>query len=256
MRVSVLQPDLAWEDKSLNFLLLEKLILPLYGKTDLIILPELFSTGFTMNTGLLAEGPEKETYNWMKDIAKRSNAGICGSYIIKEEDNYYNRFVFVEPAGNCNMYDKRHLFSPGEENLHFVPGNNRLIFNYKGFRIAPYICYDLRFPVWSRNKNDTDLIIYVANWPSSRRNAWNILLKARAIENQCFVAASNRIGTDGMGLHYSGDSVIIDPRGEVIAAADNGLEQSVTADLSLNELNEFRNKFPVFKDSDSFTIYS
>lgn len=254
MKLSVIQPDLVWEGKSLNLTNLEKLIVPLAGKTDLIVLPEMFNTGFTMNVQGHSEPPDGETFRWMSDISGTGKFAICGSYLVIEANIVYNRWIFTGPAGEFHYYDKRHTFTMGEEDKYISHGNSRAVFNYGGFRISPYICYDLRFPVWSRNRNDTDLMIYAANWPTARRNVWNILLKARAIENQCFVAGSNRIGTDGNGISYSGDSAIIDPKGEIIIIADAGLEQCITVDISIEELNEFRKKFPVLNDADSFTI--
>lgn len=254
MRLSVIQPDIVWENKSLNLDSLDKLLHPLYGTTDLIILPEMFNTGFSMNVAELNEPWDGDTYLWMSEKSREGNFAICGSYIIKEEKKLYNRWIFIGPGDEYYFYNKRHAFSMGEEDKYITAGSSRLVFNYLGFRISPYICYDLRFPVWSRNRNDTDLLIYAANWPESRNNVWNILLKARAIENQCFVAGSNRIGIDGNGITYSGDSVIIDPKGEVITIAHKGEMQSITAEISLNELNKFRKKFPVYKDADSFSI--
>jgi omega-amidase len=254
MKISIIQPDLDWEDKASNLTKLEKLLLPLNNVTDVVILPEMFNTGFSMNPHKLCESPRDKTLLWMKNIAGEGNFGICGSYIVKENIHYYNRFVFVSTEKEIWQYDKRHLFSIAGEDKLFTPGNKRLTFEYSGIRMSPYICYDLRFPVWSRNRNDCDLIIYSANWPESRREVWIILLKARAIENQCYVAGVNRTGTDGEGIKYCGDSMIIDPRGRIIASVNSGEEGSVTAEISMTELSDFRSKFPVFKDSDDFTI--
>ena len=254
MKLSVIQQDIVWESKSLNLNNLERLVLPLAGKTDIVILPEMFNTGFTMNVMAHSEPPDGETYKWMSALSRKCGFAICGTYIVKAGQIVFNRWIFTGPAGEYHFYDKRHTFTMGDEDKYFSQGNSRIVFNYGGFRISPYICYDLRFPVWSRNRNDTDLMIYSANWPTARRNVWNILLRARAIENQCFVAGSNRIGTDGNGISYSGDSAIIDPRGEIITMADAGLEQCITADISIEELHEFRKKFPVLNDADNFTI--
>lgn len=254
MKVSIIQPDLVWEDKSRNLSNLSKLISPLYNNTDIVLLPEMFNTGFSMNPGLLSESPEAETFDWMADIAYKGNLGLCGSYIVKENKNFFNRWVFVTPERESWYYDKRHLFSIGSEDKFFTRGKSRLIFSFRGVRISPYICYDLRFPVWSRNRNDYEMIIYAANWPESRRDVWNTLLKARAIENQCYVAGVNRIGTDGEGIKYCGDSMIIDPRGNIIASANPHEESSLTAEISLSELSEFRKKFPVNNDADTFMI--
>lgn len=254
MKLSVIQPDPEWENKAANLNKLEILISSINGISDLVILPEMFNTGFSMHTEALSEPPDGETYQWMKDMSLKFNCGICGSYMVSEGGLVYNRWVFVAPGEESSVYNKRHPFSMGGENKYFTPGKNRLVFSFKGVRISPYICYDLRFPVWSRSKNDTDLIIFAANWPAARKNVWSILLKARAIENQCYVAGSNRVGTDGMGIIYSGESMIIDPRGEIMSSADPDTEQYITSDISMVELADFRSKFPVFNDADSFTI--
>lgn len=254
MKISIIQPDIAWEDKSRNFQKLYDLISPLYNKTNLVILPEMFNTGFSMNPEELAESPAGETFGWMKSMAEKGNFGLCGSYIVKENMNFFNRFVFVAPGNEIRHYDKRHLFSMGGEDRLFSAGKSRLVFSFMGVRISPYICYDLRFPVWSRNRNESDLIIYAANWPESRRNVWNTLLQARAIENLCYVAGSNRTGTDGTGISYCGESVIIDPRGWIISSAGTETDCSVSADISMTELSDFRLKFPVMNDADDFSL--
>jgi omega-amidase len=254
MKISVVQPDLVWEDKSQNLRTLGILISSLYNKTDLVVLPELFNTGFSMNPARLSELPGSETFNWMKRIADKGNFGLCGSYIVNENNHFFNRFVFVSPEKEVWQYDKRHLFSMAGENKLFTQGKTRLIFSFRGVRISPFICYDLRFPVWSRNRNDYDLAIYSANWPASRSEVWNTLLKARAIENQCFVAGANRIGTDGNGILYCADSMIIDPRGGIISSANPNEEGLVTGEISMTELSDFRKKFPVLEDSDYFRI--
>jgi omega-amidase len=254
MKISLVQYDIIWENRTENLKNLETLLSPLSGKTDIVILPEMFTTGFSMDPARLCEQPGGETFLWMTRMAGKGNFGICGSYIIREENLFFNRFVFVSPEKEVHIYDKRHLFSMSDEDKHFSPGKSRLVFTFRGFRISPYICYDLRFPVWSRNRNDFDLMIYCANWPESRSGVWKTLLMARAIENQSYVAGANRIGTDGNGTVYTGDTVIIDPRGNIIAAAENNTECSVTADLSINELSAFRKRFPVLADADDFTI--
>lgn len=254
MRVAIIQYDIFWEEKQSNVNLLERLVAPLYHKTDLIVLPEMFNTGFSMNPDRLGESPDSETFRWMKNQSDAGNFAICGSYIVEEHGLAFNRFVFVAPETEMISYDKRHLFNMGNENKYFTKGRKRVIFSYKGFRILPIICYDLRFPVWSRNRNDYDLLVCVANWPESRREVWNTLLKARAIENQCFVAGANRIGIDGTGLKYCGDSVILNPRGEIMGKNEYDAECVITTDLSISELSEFRVKFPVWKDADDFTL--
>ena len=254
MKISVIQPDIVWENKSLNFQNLFSLITPLYNKTDIVILPEMFNTGFSMNPTNLSEPPDGETFEWMRCIAEKGNFGLCGSYTVKENLNFFNRWVFVSPEKAIWDYDKRHLFSMGGEDKLFAAGRSKLIFSFRGVKISPYICYDLRFPVWSRNTEGSDLIIYSANWPETRRNVWTTLLKARAIENQCFVVGSNRIGIDGEGIRYCGDSMIINPRGEIISSAEDNGECLVSSEISITELNSFRKKFPVKKDADGFSI--
>jgi predicted amidohydrolase len=254
MKISIIQSDLVWEDKSRNLSNLRELISPLNNQTDIVVLPEMFSTGFSMNVDQLSESPAGETFHWMRKIAQNGNFGVCGSYIVKEGHNFFNRWVFISPQQEQWYYDKRHLFSMADENKFFSVGRSRLIFSFRGIRISPYICYDLRFPVWSRSRNDCDLIIYAANWPESRRDVWITLLKARAIENQCFVVGSNRLGTDGKNIKYCGDSVLINPRGEIISSDEPGKEVCITGEISMEELSGFRKKFPVFNDSDNFTI--
>jgi predicted amidohydrolase len=255
MKISVIQPDIVWEDKSRNFQNLSGLITPLFNKTDIVILPEMFNTGFSMNPGQLGESDGGETVSWMKDIVHNGNFGLCGSYIVKEKMNYFNRWVFVSPDSEIMHYDKRHLFSLGGEDSLFTAGKSKLTFTFREIKITPFICYDLRFPVWSRNREGSHLIMYAANWPESRRNVWTTLLRARAIENQCYVAGSNRTGTDGAGISYCGESMIINPRGETISSAGNISNCSVSAEISLTEVSDFRKKFPVMKDADDFTIH-
>jgi len=254
MKISVIQPDTAWENKSLNFQILNELIHPLFKRTDIVILPEMFNTGFSMNPEAFSEPPDGETFLWMKSIAELGDFGVCGSYIVKENMNFLNRWVFITPGNESWHYDKRHLFSMGGEDKLFSAGRSRLHFSFRGANISPYICYDLRFPVWSRNRGETDLIIYSANWPQARQNVWNTLLKARAIENQCYVAGSNRTGTDGAGIVYCGDSMIINQRGEIIINAGDERNCSASAEISLTDLKDFRKKFPVVNDADDFTI--
>lgn len=252
MKISIVQHDVVWEKCDVNLERLDKMIMPLYGSTDIVIFPEMFSTGFAMNTSL-AEDYHGATFEWMKSHALAGGFGVCGSLIVKENNKYVNRFVFVS-AGKEYYYDKRHLFSIGDEDKTYSKGSERLIFKFAGFRISPFICYDLRFPVWSRNRNDYDLAIYVSSWPDARIRVWNTLLKARAIENQCYVAGSNRTGTDGNGVAHTGMSQILDPRGEVIRSAENCSDCVISADISIDELNSFRNKFNVLRDADEFRI--
>lgn len=254
MKITIIQPDIQWEGKSANLNHLANMISGIEDQTDLIVMPEMFNTGFSMNASELAETMGSETTRWMLDIAKKRNTAICGSYIVKEDGSFFNRFLFVDKTGREVSYNKRHLFSIGGEDILFTRGSERTLFNYCGLRINPAICYDLRFPVWLRNRGNYDLIICVANWPDSRRDVWNTLLKARAIENQSFVAAVNRVGNDIEGNRYAGESVILGPRGNVMAKLPEYQEGVITAEISLTELESFRKKFPVWKDSDDFTI--
>ncbi len=254
MKISLIQPDIVWEDKQGNFKNLSLIIEPLINKTDLVILPEMFNTGFSINPVNLSESADGETFKWMQGMAEKGNFGLCGSYIVKEDMDFFNRWVFVAPGNEIYHYDKRHLFSMGGEDKLFSAGVSKLIFNFRGINISPYICYDLRFPVWSRNREGYDLIIYAANWPESRQNVWRTLMKARAIENQCYVAGSNRTGTDGAGISYCGESMIISPKGEILASAGNESNCSVSSEISLTSLSDFREKFPVAKDADKFAI--
>jgi omega-amidase len=253
MRITVVQPDIEWENKKGNFARLERLISDIRPGTDLVILPEMFNTGFSMNPERLYEPPNAETCEWLGKMSLDGNYGICASYIVREKNRFYNRWILVTPDRESWHYNKRHLFRMSNEEKLFTPGRVRQTFTFRGVRICPNICYDLRFPVWSRNRNDYDLLINVANWPAARRDVWLTLLKARAIENQCFVAGANRIGTDGAGINYSGDSMIIDPKGEIIISAEDN-ECIITADISMDELREFRKKFPVLDDADDFDL--
>jgi predicted amidohydrolase len=254
MKVSMLQVDLHWEDKKKNLEMFNEKLSKLQHPTDLIVLPEMFTTGFSMEPERLAERANGETTDWLKEKAAMYNAVIMGSIIVKDGDKHYNRLIAAYPDGATHFYNKRHLFRMGEENEHYSQGKEQLILQHAGWRIFPLICYDLRFPVWSRNRNNYDLLIYVANWPESRRQVWRSLLIARALENQVYVLGLNRIGKDGQGLTYSGDSMVIDPKGNIISNT-NPYEESVeTISLSLEELNRFRKKFPVGKDADDFEL--
>jgi omega-amidase len=253
MRLTIVQPDILWENKLSNLKKIGEMLRSVPSGTDILILPEMFNTGFSMRPDRLAEAPLSTTFEWMRNIAVAYNLGICGSYIIKSKGNFYNSWVFVSPDDKIYTYNKRHLFSPGNEDKLFTRGTERLVFSFRGTRICPNICYDLRFPVWSRNCSDYDLLINSANWPAARRDVWLTLLKARAIENQCFVAAANRIGIDGEGINYCGDSLVAGPKGETIAAAD-GKESLLSAEISLDNLENFRRSFPMLNDADKFEI--
>ncbi|MFN5324181.1 MAG: amidohydrolase [Bacteroidota bacterium] len=255
LRVSLLQTTLLWEDPNGNRLIIEEQLRPLSkGSSDIIILPEMFTSGFTMNASSVSEKMNGTTVQWMHALAQRKNAVVCGSLVIKSGSRYYNRFVWMPPDGSLAFYDKRHLFRMAGEHNSYAAGKRKKIFEYKGWRICPMVCYDLRFPVWTRNTEGYDLLIYVANWPEKRRLAWNTLLPARAIENQCYVAAVNRVGKDGKGIIYSGDSQIFDPLGDQITKTPTNKGALVTAKLYKNQLEDLRRSFPVSMDADRFSI--
>lgn len=251
LRLAYIQPDLIWENSGANLQKFEKVFNEL-TEVDLVILPEMFNTGFTMNTKGVAENMQGRVVNWMKQIALENNYGLIGSAIIKEGEDYFNRCFMALPCSNVKYADKRHLFRMGGEHKNFSPGTRPTVVDFFGWRIRPLVCYDLRFPVWSRNRNNYDLLVYVANWPAPRRDVWLTLLKARAIENQCYVVGVNRVGEDGMGIQYTGDSMVIDPKGNIISSIEG--EGVGYADISLQELNQFREKFPVHLDADDFEL--
>lgn len=254
LRVSLVQYDIVWEDRQKNLEYIHNIVSGLSGNTDIIILPEMFTTGFSMNSHNLAETNDGYTITQVKQWAKEYGLAICGSFIATDIGNFYNRGFFIS-SDNEYYYDKRHLFRMGSEPRYFSPGNNRLIFKHKGFNICLLICYDLRFPVWARNVyNEYDLLVYVANWPASRAKVWDALLTARAIENMSYVCGVNRIGTDGNGLLYNGGSKLINARGDEISSVALNHEQVQTVYISKTELEQFRVKFPVWKDADRFEI--
>ncbi len=255
LTVSTLQTSLHWEDPARN---LEHFTEKIAGLpvTDILILPEMFTTGFTMKPEAQAEEAGGSGLQWMQQQALAKGCVMVGSISVKENGNYYNRLYWVKPDGTFLVYDKRHLFRMGKEHEHYTAGNSRLTIDYKGWKICPLICYDLRFPVWSRNtqQDPYDLLIYSANWPEVRSFPWKHLLIARAIENQCYVAGVNRIGTDGTGISYSGDTVVLNPRGEAISQTKAYEESLETLTLSYQALSDFRKVFPVLDDADRFTI--
>ncbi len=254
IETSIIQCDLAWESVDENISRFDSIIKTIKEDPHIVILPEMFTTGFTMNPRPFAEPSNGKTTQWLLRNAKEYGFAICGSIIIVESDKYYNRFLFATPAGELFEYNKRHLFSIGKEHIEYTSGSDRVVIDYLGWRILPQICYDLRFPVWSRNRNDYDLMINVANFPGSRREVWNTLLKARAIENQCYVAAANRVGIDGMNISYTGDSQLVNARGQVVAQQEQNEEGIISTSFNLKELIDFRIKFPVLPDADEFSI--
>ncbi|MBP6064632.1 amidohydrolase [Bacteroides sp.] len=259
LRISIIQTDISWENKQDNLRLLHKKLQALCGTTEIVVLPEMFSTGFSMNSRILAETADGETITTLKQWATTYGMAIAGSYIALETNGkYYNRGFFLTPEGETHYYDKRHLFRMGQESEYFSSGEApKQLITYRGWNIRLLICYDLRFPVWSRNvAKECDLLIYVASWPVSRRLVWDTLLRARALENMCYVCGVNRIGTDGNQLYYDGGSILYSPKGEALTAIPNAEETIATTTLSLSSLEEFREKFPVWKDADNFELCS
>lgn len=254
LRVTIVQSMLHWEDAAANRTMFSEKLAALKGASDLIALPEMFTTGFSMRSAELAEPMNGPTVAWMKEQARGTNAALYGSAIITEGGKYFNRGLFVTPEGQVTAYDKRHLFRFANETEHYSPGAERVVVEWRGWRFLLQVCFDLRFPVFARNRGDYDAILYVANWPEARRYPWSQLLIARGIENQCYVAGVNRVGMDGKGNHYSGDSVVIDPRGQVISSVEPSLEGVATAVLDGGALADFREKFPVALDADDYGL--
>jgi len=256
---TIIQTTLHWEQKGLNLQMLEEKINNIQQKTEVVILPEMFSTGFSMKPEQLAEEMNGETIEWMRRISAQKKIILTGSIMIVEEGNYYNRLIWMLPNSQFGFYDKKHLFAYADENKHYTSGNKRLIASVKGWKINLQVCYDLRFPVWSRQacKEDEtleyDVLIYVANWPEKRSQIWKTLLQARAIENQCFCIGVNRVGNDGNDIYHSGDSMVINPLGEVLYHKAHD-EDIFTVTLQKEDLENIRQKMPFWKDADSFKI--
>lgn len=254
LTVTLIQSDLVWEDPPANRAAFSKKIEAIKEYSDLIVLPEMFTTGFTLNAAPLAEQKEGPTLNWMIEKARIKEANLVGSIIVTENKKYYNRLYWVRPDGSYNSYDKRHLFRMADEHKIYSAGDERIIVELRGWKILPLVCYDLRFPVWARGpKKEYDVIIYIANWPTSRSSTWRLLLPARAMENQAYGIGVNRIGVDGTGKPYRGDSAIFDPLGKIIVK-EAYKERIITERLSWERLDRYRKKFPVWMDSDTFTI--
>ena len=251
--ICMLQCDLHWESPIDNRAQIESYLEGISG-VDVILLPELFTTGFSVESVQLAETMTGDTMAWMKSVSESKDSVLCGSIMVKDSGNVYNRFLWVEPSGRVLHYDKRHLFSLSDEPLYFTAGTSRLILEYKGWKICPMICYDLRFPVFSRNDEGYDLLLFVANWPEKRIGAWDVLLRARAIENQSYVLGLNRVGSDGKHLKYSGHSQAIDVDGGLISVAPENEIGFVELSLSKNHLTEMRKKAPFLEDRDHYSL--
>ena len=276
MRLTIVQSELAWENAAANRNMFARKIAPLAGQTDLVVLPEMFTTGFSMNASALAEPMDGPTVQWMGEQAAKTGAAVTGSFICTENRQYFNRLIFMRPDGTYDLYDKRHLFTLAGEHEFYTPGNKQIVADWMGWRIRPLVCYDLRFPVWSRNAaphdsgnlpsgttdsgasgqaktGSADLYLYVANWPSRRAHHWRTLLAARAIENQAFVAGVNIVGKDGNGYEYVGDSAIIDFSGQPFVQI-SGQEGAHTTELSLDSLRQYRQQLPFLQDGDVFQL--
>lgn len=254
LKITIYQADIFWEDIDRNLLNIKEKLTKANLETDLIVLPEMFNTGFSMDANKLAEPMDGKTIKWMHKIAKHYDAVVTGSLIIKENNQFYNRLIWMRPNGIFDQYDKKHLFGLGLENENYIPGSNKLIVELNGWNICPVICYDLRFPVWLRNKNtEYDLLIVVANWPEPRIEHWLALIKARAIENQTFVVGVNRIGKDGNNINHTGDSVCINPAGICVFQNKNN-ETIHTITIEATEIERTRSSLPFLKDADDFII--
>ncbi|SHI39883.1 amidohydrolase [Algibacter luteus] len=254
LTVGLIQSDLVWENPEQNRLNFTKKIDAISEVVDVFVLPEMFTTGFTMNAEKVAETMHGETVAWMKNTASKKKAAIVGSIVITEHNKFYNRLLFVEPSGNIFIYNKRHTFTLVGEDKTYTAGQDKVILDYKGWKIQPLICYDLRFPVWSRNTEDYDLLLYVANWPKPRVSAWDALLKARAIENMSYCIGVNRVGVDGVNSEYSGHSAVYDVLGNCITDFQSGKEQIQIVTLEKRHIQAYRNKLNFLNDRDSFKI--
>jgi omega-amidase len=247
LNIALIQTDLVWKDRKTNLSNIEKIFSSIKEDIDIIILPEMFTTAFCVDDVRLAEDINGGTTSWMQRMAKEKNAAICGSILYKEDSHYYNRFLFVEPNGKIYFYNKHHLFSLVNEHQYLTKGNDKLVISFRGWKIQPFICYDIRFPAWCQNDDNADVQIYVANWPAKRIHHWKLLLQARATENQCYVAGVNRIGTDFYGNAHNGQSAVIDYSGKEIChlAGENGIE---VVKLSKDNLENHKERYPFWKD--------
>lgn len=254
LRIAVIQVDLAWENILKNLDIFSEKLEQIQENVDLLILPEMFSTGFSMNAEELAETPGGPAFQWMQKTAKERNSAVTGSVIVEDKGNYYNRLYFIFPDGTYRTYDKRHTFTLAKEDETYTAGNERLIVEFKGWKICPLICYDLRFPVWSRNTEDYDLLLYVANWPETRIHAWDVLLQARAIENMSWCVGVNRTGKDGNNYQYNGHTAVYDCLGKSLFNTGREIEFTEVVTLDKASLLETRAKLKFLQDRDKFTI--
>lgn len=254
LKVGIFQFNIIWEDVLANKKKVETLLSSLPSLPDLLVLPEMYLTGFSMEPSKFVERNLSDQVNWQNQLSKKYGVSIAGSLIQYDSEKYFNRMIFTSSEGAVSYYDKRHLFFEEKSLGGYTRGEKRTIFNCKEVKIFPQICYDLRFPVWSRNNVNYQLLVYSANWPASRQNVWDTLLKARAIENQCYVVGVNRVGGDGNNIPYLGGSCVIDPKGDELIKLENS-EAYTQIELSLTELEEFRKKFPVLDDADEFEIF-
>lgn len=245
--IALVQTDLIWKDKKANLSNLENLISSIEKEIDIIVLPEMFNTAFCVDDTLLAEDIDGETIAWLKQIAKEKNAAICGSILFKENEQYFNRFLFIEPNGNIQHYNKHHLFSLVCEEKYLIKGNEKILIDYKGWKIQPFICYDIRFPAWCTNNDNADIQLYVANWPKKRSHHWKILLQARAIENQCYTIGVNRIGNDFYGNEHNGYSAAFDFAGNQLLLMENTNGTEIVT-LLKDELKKHQQRYPFWKD--------
>jgi len=254
LKIALIQADLVWENPEQNRINFAEKVKQIGQSVDVIVLPEMFASGFTMSPYKVAESMQGETINWMREIACRAKAAICGSLVIKEDNNFYNRFVFIQPDGNIESYDKRHTFTLAGEDEVYTAGLEKVIIKYTGWKICPLVCYDLRFPVWSRNVEEYDLLIYVANWPKPRILAWDTLLKARAIENMSYCIGVNRVGLDANNYEYCGHTAAYDGLGAELSNFKEGKEQIEIVILNKDHLKSIREKLKFLADRDCFTL--
>ncbi len=254
LKIALIQADLVWQNAKQNRINFSEKINNITEKVDVIVLPEMFTTGFSMQPQKIAEYMVGDTVKWMQQIASEKNTAICGSIIISENKNFYNRFIFMHPEGKIEYYNKRHLFTLAGEHNVYTSGEEKLIIEYKGWKICPLVCYDLRFPVWARNVEEYDVLLYVANWPKPRISAWDTLLKGRSIENMCYTIGVNRVGSDANNLEYSGHSGVYNCLGEEVVKAKPNKEETIIAVLEKNHITETRNTLNFLSDKDVFEI--